>query len=206
MESSMRRKEFDVQDEEEIRAFLAEMTFGFMGSRTDDYPHITPLNFVFANNVVYFHGSRVGQKMRDLAADPRVTFAVAREFAIIPSYFSEEGIACPATAFFKSVMIYGRAAEVTDLEEKKIALEAFMEKLQPEGGYRPFDLEDKEYYRNIKGVSVVKIVPEKMTAKFKFGQNQKEAKWNKVAASLEKRGTESDLETLENMKKRCPFH
>ena len=78
--------------------------------------------------------------------------------------------------------------------------------MQPEGGYRPFDLADKEYYRNIKGVSVVKIVPEKMTAKFKFGQNQKEAKWNKVAASLEKRGTESDLETLENMKKRCPFH
>lgn len=60
----MRRKEFDQsRDQIELEAFLKEMTFGFMASiRPDGTPGITPLNFVYHNGHLYFHGSRAGKK------------------------------------------------------------------------------------------------------------------------------------------------
>ncbi len=223
----MRRVEFQIDDEEAVREFLGEMTFGFLGTgpaqgrageskesardvagekTADVFPEITPLNYVYTDGRLYFHGSRVGRKMANLRNNANVTFVVAREFALIPSYFTDAEFACPATAFFKSVTIRGKASEVLDLEEKVRALSALMEKLQPEGGYRQFDLEDPEYRKNVKGVSVVRIDPVEMTAKFKFGQNRKGADWEGTRKGLEARSAPTDAQTIAMMEKYCPAH
>jgi nitroimidazol reductase NimA-like FMN-containing flavoprotein (pyridoxamine 5'-phosphate oxidase superfamily) len=206
----MRRKEFAIEadKEAEIKAFFAEMTFGFLGTMgPDGWPHVTPLNFVYFNNCIYFHGSKIGQKMEDLkhTAD-KVTFSVAKEYAIIPSYFSDPKLACPATAFFKSVYMKGSAAIVVDLEEKAAALTAFMEKLQPEGGYEPITIENSAYVPQLKGVSVVKITIQDITAKFKFGQNWKEERIEHTADLLQERNRELDEATIALMKQFCPHH
>lgn len=206
----MRRKEFAIEagKEAEIAAFLAEMTFGFLGTiDLEGWPHITPLNFVYFNESIYFHGSKIGQKMEDLkhAAD-KVTFSVAKEYAIIPSYFSDPRLACPATAYFKSVYVKGSASLVVDLEEKAAALSAFMEKLQPEGGYDPITIENKAYVPQLKGVSVVKITIQEMTAKFKFGQNLKEEQHEHITDQLHERNRDLDEATVALMKQFCPHH
>lgn len=229
----MRRVEFQVEDAEAIDAFLKEMSYGFLGTlpssrqgrvpandltATEDsvgrahstngpvFPEVTPLNYVFVDGRIYFHGSRVGRKMQNLKDNAYVTFVVAREFAIIPSYFMDTDFACPATAFFKSVTMRGTAAEVHDLDEKVRALSALMQKLQPEGGYRPFDLDDPEYRKNVKGVCVVRIDPMEVTAKFKFGQNRKGADWDNTRAGLDQRKAPMDAETIALMEKYCPAH
>jgi nitroimidazol reductase NimA-like FMN-containing flavoprotein (pyridoxamine 5'-phosphate oxidase superfamily) len=206
----MRRKEFAIEQgkQAEVEAFLSEMSFGFLGTLSSDgWPRITPLNFVYFNERVYFHGSKIGQKMKDLkhAAD-KVTFSIAKEYAIIPSYYSDPKLACPATAFFKSVYIQGSASIVVDLEEKAAALTAFMEKLQPEGGYDPIITEDPAYVPQLKGVSVVKIEVRELTAKFKFGQNWDEARHEQTANLLRQRERELDQETIALMKQFCPHH
>jgi nitroimidazol reductase NimA-like FMN-containing flavoprotein (pyridoxamine 5'-phosphate oxidase superfamily) len=206
----MRRKEFAIEEnkDSESEAFFAEMTFGFLGTISPDvWPHVTPLNFVYFNDCIYFHGSKIGQKMVDLkhAAD-KVTFSVAKEYAIIPSYFSDPKLACPATAFFKSVYIKGSASIVIDLAEKAAALTAFMEKLQPEGGYDPITIEDPAYVPQLKGVSVVKIEIQEMTAKFKFGQNWKEPRIEQTADLLQERNRDLDEATVALMKQFCPHH
>jgi nitroimidazol reductase NimA-like FMN-containing flavoprotein (pyridoxamine 5'-phosphate oxidase superfamily) len=206
----MRRKEFAIEENKksEIEAFFTEMTFGFLGTISPDgWPHVTPLNFVYFNDCIYFHGSKIGQKMIDLkhAAD-KVTFSVAKEYAIIPSYFSDPKMACPATAFFKSVYIKGSASIVVDLAEKAAALTAFMEKLQPEGGYDPISIEDPAYVPQLKGVSVVRIEIQEMTAKFKFGQNWKETRIEQTADLLQERNRELDEATIALMKQFCPHH
>jgi nitroimidazol reductase NimA-like FMN-containing flavoprotein (pyridoxamine 5'-phosphate oxidase superfamily) len=206
----MRRKEFAMESDQhhEIEAFLAEMTFGFLGTISPDgWPHITPLNYVYYKANIYFHGSKIGQKMTDLKyAAEKVSFSVAKEYAIIPSYYSDSKLACPATAFFKSVYIRGSASIVEDLAEKAAVLTAFMEKLQPEGGYDPITVEDRAYVPQLKGVSVVKIAVHHITAKFKFGQNWPETRLEMTCGQLQQRNKDLDEETIQLMKQFCPHH
>ncbi|RCX19752.1 nitroimidazol reductase NimA-like FMN-containing flavoprotein (pyridoxamine 5'-phosphate oxidase superfamily) [Fontibacillus phaseoli] len=203
----MRRKEFGVEDTQEIEEFLREMSFGFLGTVGEDgWSRVTPLNFVYDGHCFYFHGSLAGEKMKHLAHDARVSFTVAKEYAIIPSYFTDPNLACPASAFFKSVMVRGRAEKVQNLEEKAAVLTLFMEKLQPEGGYDPIVADNSQYTGHLKSVSVVKIIPETISGKFKFGQNMNETKFSGVVQGLEERHQDLDPDTVELMKKYCPRH
>jgi uncharacterized protein len=203
----VRRKEFSIEEHKEIENFLNEMSFGYLGTVGEDgFPHLTPLNYVYWDGSLYFHGSHAGAKMREIAEAGKVSFAVAKEYAIIPSYYSDERLACPATAFFKSVHIRGLAEKVVDLEEKAKVLTALMEKLQPEGGYDPITPEDSEYRKALKAVAVVRIAVEELTAKFKFGQNMEETRRSGIVEKLGERGRPDDAETAELMRKYCPMH
>ncbi|PLT45125.1 putative pyridoxamine 5 '-phosphate-related protein [Paenibacillus pasadenensis] len=202
----MRRKEFDQShDQAELEAFLQEMSFGFLASvRPDGTPGITPLNFVYRNGSLYFHGSRAGEKIKSLKANEQVSFCVAREYALIPSYFEDPELACPATAYFKSVLLRGTASLVENLEEKADALQAMMAKLQPEGGHEPIRADDARYRGNLKGVAVIRLNVEHISAKFKFGQNLTEPKREAVAGQLERRGCPFDHETAALMRRYAP--
>jgi uncharacterized protein len=202
----LRRLDSAEENPAAIEDFLRAATFGFLATRSEnEFPNIVPLNFVWTNGAVYFHSARIGQKIKDLKHENRVTFCVAEEAALIPSYFMDEKLACPATAFFKSVIVYGVASFVDEDAEKVAALSAFMEKLQPEGGYSPFDISDPEYRRNIRSVAVTKITPTALTAKFKFGQNRGEEDWLRTRDGLRARGRSGDAEAVAEMEKRCPF-
>lgn len=203
----MRRGEFSIQEQAEIDEFLSGMSFGFLATTGEDgFPHVTPLNYAYANGHLYFHGSYRGEKMKEIAAVKNVSFAVAKEFAIIPSYYSDPAMACPATAFFKSVHIRGEAELVKSLHEKAEALTALMRKLQPEGGYALISPDDPAYLPELKAVSVVRITIREMTAKFKFGQNWEERKRADVMAKLCERNRPDDEETAKMMRKYCPAH
>ncbi|WP_106766843.1 pyridoxamine 5'-phosphate oxidase family protein [Paenibacillus faecalis] len=53
----MRRSEFMMDNPEEVEQFLAEMSFGFLGTVDEaGCPRVTPLNFVFVEGAYYFHG------------------------------------------------------------------------------------------------------------------------------------------------------
>ena len=203
----MRRKEFDQRNDEEIEQFLHEMSFGFLGMLSeDDWPHVIPLNFVYHKGAIYIHGSKIGEKIRCMAKNNKVTFTVAKEFAVIPSYFTDPIYACPATAFFKSVLARGRSELLEDLQEKAEVFTVLMEKLQPEGGYLPFDIQDSGYAAQLKSTAMVKIHIEQLTAKFKFGQNWPEKRITDVGEQLLERGKPDDAETVRLMKLYCPHY
>lgn len=194
----MRRNEFTVTEEKEIDAFLSGMSFGFLGTVSEDgRPRVTPLNFVYDQGIFYFHGSRIGEKIDHLKANPAVSFSVADEYAVIPSYFTDPNLACPATTYFKSVTASGRAEIVTDVQEKAAVFTLLMKKLQPEGGYDPIDPANPAYAPRLRNVAVVKIVPDQVTAKFKFGQNLADDERNRVLCGLSSRGGSRALETAE---------
>lgn len=200
----MRRSEFMIESPQEVEQFLAEMSFGFLGTVDEaGCPRVTPLNFVFLEDAFYFHGSRAGEKMDHLFRNPQISFTVADEYALIPSYFTSPDMACPATAFFKSVTASGSAVVVEDIEEKAKALGCFMLKLQPEGGYDPIDAKDPRYIPQLKGVALIKLVPTQMSAKFKFGQNLKKRRLNNVLDGLKNRNENRDTVTAEQI---CKYH
>jgi len=203
----MRRKEFQMNEEqkEDVITFLHEMSYGFLATMNDsEYPGILPINYVYFNDAIYFHGSRIGEKMKSIKKHPSVSFAIAKEFAQIPSYMNDPFYACPATVFFKSVIAYGEAVIVEDLEEKCDVMNALMQKLQPEGGYEPISIQDKGYAGQVKATAVVRIDIQQLNAKFKFGQNWKPNKLEHVSEQLLERGQQLDPETTMLMQRYCP--
>jgi nitroimidazol reductase NimA-like FMN-containing flavoprotein (pyridoxamine 5'-phosphate oxidase superfamily) len=201
----MRRSEFEVSEAAQCEQFLNERHDGvltFCGE--DGWPKAVPLNYAYHQGNVYFHGSKKGEKMSGLAADPRAEFVVYQAHAFIPSYFSDPYLACPATVFFRSVRLRGTVDQVESAEEKALALSVLLAKMQPEGGHAPIDAGDPKYVSSLRGVAVLRLAVSEMTGKFKFGQNLSGKKRSQVIDSLERRGLPSDPETIERMRALVP--
>src|SRR4051794_30045332 len=104
----MRRTDYETTDRVEMERLLATVGHGYLGAiRPDGWPTVVPMNFVYAEGRLYLHGAREGEKMESIARDDRVTFVVVEEFALVPSYFRDPRLACPATQYYKAVMVRG---------------------------------------------------------------------------------------------------
>lgn len=201
----MRRQEFEVKDAEQCEQFLRERDDGvltFVGA--DGWPKAVPLNFVYHNGAVYFHGSKKGEKMSGLAEDPRAEFVVYQAHAFIPSYFSDPYLACPATVYFRSVRIRGTVSQVEDAEEKASALGALLAGMQSEGRHAPIDAADPKYEASLRGVAVMRLDIAAMTGKFKFGQNMNEARREQVLQGLAERGLPGDADAAKRVREMAP--
>ncbi len=189
------KKIFEITDPVMIHAILDQAAYGTLAVTEGETPYAVPVNFVRVGGDIYFHGALSNRKMKALRANPRVSFSVVESYSVIASFFSAtEGSACPATHFFKSVSIDGIASLVESREEKAVMFTALMEKLQPEGGYKPFS--EESYDKVLKATAVVKITPERTCAKFKFGQHLSQERFEMIITHLQQRGTERDLETV----------
>jgi nitroimidazol reductase NimA-like FMN-containing flavoprotein (pyridoxamine 5'-phosphate oxidase superfamily) len=204
--TEVRRKDYEHSDRDDMLAFLDAAAHGFLSFvRPDGSPGLVALNFARIEDTIYFRGAPDGEKMRSLQRDPRVTFMVADGFSLVPSYFRDPERACPATQYYKAVVVHGSARIVNAREEKASALQAIMEKLQPEGGYRPITASDRFYRKSIDTTAVVALPIVEMTAKFKFGQNLPKRKRALVADQLIVRGASRDAETAAAMRAAKPF-
>jgi len=190
---------FEIKDKTIINAVLDSAEYGTLALSADDTPYAAPVNFVRIAEDIHFHGALQNKKMKILKQNPKVSFSVVKNYALIASYFSTtEGLACPATQFFKSISIQGIATIVEDREEKVKVFEALMKKLQPEGGYKSFH--EKAYDKALKATAVIKITPEQIRAKFKFGQHLSKERFAMILSHLKKRGQPLDKETISMMK------
>jgi len=194
---------FEIKDKVIINSVLDRVEYGTLALSVDNVPYAVPVNFVRIEDTIYFHGALSNKKMKILAKNPRVSFSVVEEYALIASFFSStEGLACPATQFFKSVSIEGNVEIVEARDEKAMMFEALMKKLQPEGGYKPFS--DDAYDKAIKSTAVMKIIPTEIRAKFKLGQHLDDQRFTMIVKHLEERGTKIDRETVSLMREFRP--
>ena len=197
----MRREKLEILDFEESKKVLDAAEWGVLGFSGSTYPVLVPLNFTYANNHVYFHGALAGEKFKLAKENPNVSFAVVQAYSQLPSYFFDERAACPATQLYKSVMLYGSLRLVSCDHEKAAALQALMEKLQPEGGYERITAESSLYQNRLKGVAVIAMEVHKQSTKFKLGQDRDEQWTENVLSQLQKRGCPVDHSTITEMRK-----
>ena len=191
---------FEISDTTLIYAVLDSAEYGTLAVCQENRPYAVPLNFARIDETIYFHGALKNKKMQILAENPHASFNVVENFSLIDSDFSAtDGLACPASQFFKSVSINGVIEIVESRAEKAQALEALMQKLQPKGGYTP--LHDEVYDKALKATAVYKLVPEEMRCKFKFGQHVSDERFERIIIHLEQRGRELDLRTIKEMRK-----
>ena len=190
---------FEIKDKELIDQVLNDVEYGTLALCADNKPYSLPTNFVKVKDFIYFHGAKKGKKVDIILKNPFGSFSVVQDFSIIQSYFSSnDKLACPATQFFKSVMIDGKISFVEDYDEKVLALSSLMEKLQSEGGYKPLD--DKVYEKMIKATLVYKLKIEDIKAKFKFAQHLNTTRFEMIISHLEQRADKKDYLTIKMMK------
>jgi len=190
---------FEIKDKNIIYKLLDSVEYGTLAVSHNNEPYAVPLNFVRVEDTIYFHGALSNKKMKILAHNPKVSFSVVQNHSLIASFFSsDEGLACPATQFFKSVSIDGVIEMIESREVKAMMFEALMKKLQSEGGYKSFS--DEAYDNAIKATAVMKIVPHTIRCKFKFGQHLTDERFEMILQHLEERNSEIDRETIYMMK------
>ena len=190
-----------MSDTNHIFRQIADATnIGHLGIVTPDgYPRVVPVNFATIDDRIYFHGANHGEKYDAFAAGQKVTFSIDIPLAMIPSYWRDDAQACRANQFFKSVLVRGRGAIVEDFEEKAAALQALMEKHQPEGGFRKISTSDLLYVKSVAGVGIYRIDSESVTVRAELGQNLSDATRKLVIDKLRERDRGHDAETAREM-------
>ncbi|MCE1228303.1 MAG: pyridoxamine 5'-phosphate oxidase family protein, partial [Firmicutes bacterium] len=192
----MRRIDKEIKDPAELEAVLDRAEWGTLGLVSPDGEAVlVPLNVVRLGNSLFFHGSPVGQKMQIIGEGCRATFLVVEAFARIPSYALDPVNACPATQLFKSVLAYGRISVVSSPERRAMALQALMEKLQPEGGHEAIDAGNPHYHGRLQSTAVLEMTLERLTGKFAFGQKWTPERRDHVTDFLRQRGEPLDQAT-----------
>ena len=87
------------------------------------YPYSVPVNFVYLNGKIYFHGAAEGYKLDCMKKDPHVSFSVIGKDDIAKENF---------TTLFSSVIAFGTVRVIDTMEEKIPVLEAMVGKYSAE--------------------------------------------------------------------------
>lgn len=88
-------------DENEVIRILQNGKYGVLGVIGDDgYPYTVPLNYVYENGKIYFHGAKEGHKTDAIKECDKVSFCITDKDDIIKEKL---------TTYYKSVILFGRA-------------------------------------------------------------------------------------------------
>lgn len=147
----MRRSEREINAQEAIE-LLERCEFGVLSSKgADGYAYGVPLNYVYVDNVIYFHCALTGHKLDNIRDNNKVSFCVVGGTEIIPDKFSTR---------YESAIVFGTAEEVYD-REKESALRSLISKYASQ-----YTESGEEYIRNSGNVTkVVKIDIQHITGK-----------------------------------------
>lgn len=162
--NKIRYEQRDCQDQAKIEKFLLETRTGVIGMIGDDYPYAVPVNFVWHDGFIYFHGAGSGKKVDILSEEPPVCFTVYEEYGTV-----KDPMPCHADTSYMSVMLFGKIEKVADFEEAAMVLRKLVDKYAPAGYYdKPLAGKFIENYRSDidnKPTAVFKLTPDDITAK-----------------------------------------
>lgn len=110
-------------DEKGVNDLLSKMKVGHIGTvDSDGKPHIVPISFDYVDGTVYFHGSDIGQRGRNISGNPNVAFEVL-DLRPPGNLFRSKKSSVGQS--WKCVVVRGKAEEVMDeLEKAKVYGEA----------------------------------------------------------------------------------
>ncbi|MGI0094197.1 MAG: pyridoxamine 5'-phosphate oxidase family protein [Nitrosotalea sp.] len=186
----------EIKSKEKIIEFLNQQETGRVASiDKDGFPQIIPMNFVYANDVIYMHSHPRGEKLENISKNSKVGFEVDHSLEFLPSYFTSPTDASQADTLYISVVIKGKASLVSDPKEKTKALNELMKKYQPEGGYEKLTHDMPV----VEEVAIIKVVPVTMRGKYKIGQHWDKKTRLEIAKKILERNSPTAQDTVKKM-------
>ena len=112
----------------EMEQILRAETVGYLGLSAGGLPYVVPLNYAYIDGKILFHCTFSGKKLDMLRANPQVCFTVGRQAGPVERH--PQGAGCHAA--FDSVICYGTARIIEDLQERQQVLNVFCHALLPD--------------------------------------------------------------------------
>lgn len=185
----MRKKQREITAKNEIEALLQKGRVGRLATiGGDGFPYITPLNYVYWRDNIYFHCALAGEKLDNIRRDPRVCFEIDYPVAYLDTAFDPAMAPCEVTQFFQSIVIRGRAEVIEDVEEKCAALNALMASHENVAEFNKITADNKA----VRLCHVVSIRIEQLTAKANLGQAKSDADKERLRAYFHQRNLPGD--------------
>jgi len=152
MFKDMRNANRQISKEESMQ-ILKDAEFGvFSTVGINGYPYGVPVSYILMDNAIYIHCAMEGNKLENIRYEPKVSFSVVGNTELIPEKF---------TTKYESVIVYGRAEEITALDEKESALLSIIDKYS-----KDFLAQGKAYItRAIDKTHIIKINIDHLTGK-----------------------------------------
>jgi nitroimidazol reductase NimA-like FMN-containing flavoprotein (pyridoxamine 5'-phosphate oxidase superfamily) len=117
----MRRSEKEIADESALKAVIHQSMVCRLGLSDGYHPYVVPLCFGYEDGFLYFHAALEGRKIEIIKRNNRVCFEFDIHAKIV-----ESKEACDWGMRYKSVIGFGKAVILDDIEEKRRALEIIM--------------------------------------------------------------------------------
>ena len=118
----MRRKDREITDIALIEDVIRNSLVCRLGVSSNNQPYVVPLCFAYSDNTLFFHSAGEGLKLEILQQNPNVCFEFDIDHEVVP-----DDKPCKWTMNYRSVIGFGQASVVEDLEEKRKGLDAIMQ-------------------------------------------------------------------------------
>ena len=149
----MRRKDKEIKNKIEIETIIKRAQVCRIGLSDDNMPYIIPVNYGFRNNCLYIHSASEGKKIDIIKKNNNICFEIDLDHEL-----SISDVQCASSMKYRSVIGFGKAMIIENLQEKQEALNIILDHYSPKSiaNYNE---------KLIKKLSVIKIIIEKMTGK-----------------------------------------
>ena len=119
----MRRRDRELTEAEALE-ILQRAEWGVLATvDAEGWPYAVPLNHVLVGNSLILHAATEGHKLRNLAANPRVSYCVVTDAEPLPLELATR---------YESAIAFGRAERISDEGERLEALQALGLRFAPE--------------------------------------------------------------------------
>ncbi|MEA1970620.1 MAG: pyridoxamine 5'-phosphate oxidase family protein [Thermodesulfobacteriota bacterium] len=148
----MRRKDRKINNVKDIEEIIYRADICRLAMCEGDCPYIVPLCFGYESGKLYFHSASQGRKLELLNNNRNVCFEMDVDQELVP-----EEIPCKWGFRYRSVVGFGKASFIRDLESKREALRIIMRSYSE----RVFDFTERE----LAGITMIKVDVEDMKGK-----------------------------------------
>ncbi|HTO81049.1 MAG TPA: pyridoxamine 5'-phosphate oxidase family protein [Methylomirabilota bacterium] len=147
-------------DHDTVHAVLDASLFCHIGYVIDGQPYVTPTGYWRVGSRLYWHGSSASRMLRAQSSGIPVCFTVT----IL------DGLVLARSGFhhsvnYRSVMAFGKAAKIEDAEEKRAALNAYIDRFLPRRNAELRPINGQE----LKATTVLGMTIEDAVAKIRTG-------------------------------------
>jgi uncharacterized protein len=147
-------------DEDSVFAILDSGLVAHIGYVIDGQPYVTPTGYWRVDDHLYWHGSSASRMLRTQSAGIPVCFTV----------MIVDGLVLARSGFhhsvnYRSVMAFGKARKIEDNDEKRAALDSYVERFLPHRNreLRPIDPQE------LKATTLLGMTIEEASAKIRSG-------------------------------------
>ncbi len=148
----MRRKDKEINDIVAIESIIRKASVCRLALCQDDRPYIVPLCFGYKDRTLYFHSADQGRKIEMLRRNNNVCFEIDTDQKLV-----QADQACGCSMKYRSVIGFGRATLIEDVESKRKALDIIMQHYSDKAFEYPAEA--------IESTMIIKIKIDSMTGK-----------------------------------------